>query len=212
MATSGAVVELNSTRQNKVASIKGTGAQAGATFNGVPLTDSQQQTLRMANFVKNMPKGSNLSVYIENTHATDDQNFILFDYLGCALARGAQAQGADIEITSTFAGIGTAAGYTALKSSIGGVHYGVLGTSFQFSEEGLIATANINFGNGNLEDYNFKNLQNYLLLGKDTYANDQKIINMSTELYINEFFAITGKLPAGASLNILFNVVAFANF
>ena len=204
--TTGAAL-LSGNGANRVASIKNTGVSETST-----MSKREQQVTRIAQHVNNLPKGTNLSVLIKNNHATDDQAFLVFDAVGAALAKGATTNGADIVITSTFAGLGTAAGYACLKAYISGSHLGNLGTSFKFSDESIIDSANINIWNGNLEDFNSKSLQNYLLLAEDTYANDQKILVMSTELYVNQFLAISGVLPAGGSLNILFNVTAVANF
>lgn len=214
MPTNGAVLAAQnlSNGTNRVASIKNTGATEGATLNGKTLSTKQQQQLRIANHVNNLQKGTNVAVNIRNNHATDDQNFLVFDAIGVALAKGASANGADIVITSTFAGLSTAAGYAAFKAYISGSHPGVLGTSFKFSDETIIDSCGLTIWNGDLENYNSMNLVNYLLLSEDNYANDQKILNMSTELYANQFLAFSGTLPAQSSLNILFNVVAIANF
>lgn len=198
--------------QNKVSSIKDTGFDPALTYNGMAVPKEVQQKGRIIQFVEKQNKGTNLSVRIVNNHATDTQNFLLFDPCGTAAAAGASANGANIVITSTFAGIGTAAGYAALKESLKGSHLGSLGTTFNFSDEANISGSNIKIWNGNIEDYNSKSLQNYLELARDYYANDVKLLNLSTELYLNNFFAMTGSLPAGESLTILFNVVAISNW
>lgn len=205
-------VVLQSAGKNQVASIKTDGARKGATLNGRELTPEQQQELRIVQKVKGMNKGSNISFTITNAHASATQNFILFDVCGAAAANGASAQGADISITSTFVGLGSTTGYTVFKEWLKGTHFGSIGTSFQASDENIFNTSGIKIWTGNIEDYNGKSLKNYLLLSKDNYANDQKILNLSTELYVNGLFAITGSLPAQESLTILMNVPAFSNF
>ena len=205
-------VVLSPEGRNRVSSIKTDGTNRDASFAGKRLTAEQQQELRVVQKVRSMPKGSNISFTIANGHASATQNFILFDVCGAAAANGASAQGADITITSTFVGLGSTTGYTVFKEWLKGTHFGSIGTSFQASDEGIFNTSGIKIWTGNIEDYNGKSLKNYLLLSKDNYANDQKILNLSTELYVNGLFAITGSLPAQESLTILMNVPAFSNF
>jgi len=210
--TSGAVTSLVSNGANRVGSIKNTGVKEGLTYKGVQVPADVQQSARIRQMVVNANKGTNLSILITNNHDTDTQNFLILDPCGIAAAAGASANGADIVITSSFAGLNTAAGYTCLKEMLKGSHMGVLGTTFEFSSEGMINSSAIKIYNGTIEDYNSKTLQNYLQLARDNYANDQKILNLSTELYLNNFFAIAGKLPAGGSLNLLFNVPVVSNW
>jgi hypothetical protein len=203
---------IQSSGKNQVASIKTDGTRKGASLQGRELTAEQQQELRVVQKVRSMPKGSNISFTIANGHASNAQSFILFDVCGAAAANGATAQGADITITSTFVGLGSTTGYTVFKEWLKGTHFGSIGTSFQASDEDIFLTSGIKIWTGNIEDYNGKSLKNYLLLSKDNYANDQKILNLSTELYVNGLFAITGTIPAQESLTILMNVPAFSNF
>lgn len=210
--TSGAVTSLVSNGANKVGSIKRTGVNENLTYKGVQVPADVQQSARIRQMVVNANKGTNLSILITNNHDTDTQNFLILDPCGIAAAAGASANGADIVITSSFAGLNTAAGYTCLKEMLKGSHMGVLGTTFEFSSEGMINSSAIKIYNGTIEDYNSKTLQNYLQLARDNYANDQKILNLSTELYLNNFFAIAGKLPAGGSLNLLFSVPVVSNW
>lgn len=199
----------NGQGEHLVSSIKTRGVREGATLNGQPLSPEQQQFLISQRDIQNQPKGSLLSVTIFNDHATDSQAFILFDPNGIAAASGATATGADIEITTTFAG---GVPYTALKTWMNGSHFASIGTMFQFTDVPMITTSMIKVWNGNIEDYNGKNLSNYLNMAKDTWSNDQKVLIMGTTLYMNGFMAMTGIIPAKKQIDILFNVTLFNNF
>lgn len=203
-------VVTTSNGRNLVSSIKTIGTKENLTDqSGRALSTEQQQTMISARDIGNMAKGSNLSFHITNNHATNAQNFLLFDTNEIARAKGANSNGPDIDIVTTFAGGST---YATFQSWIKGSHIASIGTMFEASDAGMFNSMNINIWNGNIEDYNSKTLQNYLLLAKDTYANDQKILILSTTLYINGFLAISGVLPAQKSLTILFNVTLFSNF
>ncbi|MCW5907315.1 MAG: hypothetical protein KIS94_05615 [Chitinophagales bacterium] len=197
-------------KQHLVSSVKEIGVEAGRKGpDGRELTAEQQQFLISQNDIFNMPKGSLLTVSIFNDHATDPQDFLLFDVAGIAEASGASPTGADIEITTTFAG---GVPYPALQMWMVGTHIGSIGTMFDFSDVPMISSTNIKIWNGNIEDYNAKSLKNYFQLARDTYANDQKLLVMKTTLYLNSFLAISGTLPAQKQLDILFNVTYFSNF
>ena len=201
-------------------------AQVGATKNqlsdiklsGVnqqsPVPAAKQQAQIAAQQVFSAPKGSLFSVTIANTDDDTDESFILFDSCGFAANAGATAQGAHITIKTTFAGGGSnqATGYSNLKALSVGTHLGSVGTAFIFSDESMIQTSNIKIWNGNIENYNSQSLSNYVLMARDTYAHDQKMLVMNTTLYINNFFAITGTIPFGESLTILFNVALVNNW
>ena len=194
---------------NRVQAVKQIGVNPNAKYQGVAIPAELQQAMYIRRKIANMPKGSNLSVTITNNHATNSQAFLAFDTNGIAAAKGASANGADIEYTTTFAGGST---YASLKSITNGTHVGSLGTMFQVSDEQMFNTMNVLVWNGNYEDYNSKSLTNYLQLAKDTYANDPKILVIASELYLNGFFALSGTLPAQKSLTILFNLVEWSNF
>lgn len=191
---------------NRVGSMKQTG-----TNPSLSTPAAIQQGQRLEAYIKSMSKGSNLSVTVTNAGSTT-QAFKLFDPWGMATIAGASANGADISISSTFGGFNTTTAYTALVASLGGQHLGVVGTTFLFGSEATIGSSNLKIYNGNIENYNNSSLQNYLTLAKDTYANDQKTLVVDTMLYLNGYFAIAGTLPAGGSLQILFNVELFRNF
>jgi hypothetical protein len=205
MFAAGSVNNVSGGR-NQVSSIKQTGANLNLA-TPVPV----QQGIRLEAYVKQMQKGSNLSVTVTNAGATT-QAFKLFDPWGMATLAGASANGADIAITSTFGGFNNAGAYTALVASLGGQHLGAVGAMFQFGSEATISSSNLKIYNGNLENYNNSSLKNYLTLAKDTYANDLKTLVLDTMLYLNGYFAIAGSLPAGGSLEILLNVELFRNF
>lgn len=198
--------------KNRVASIKTDGTRAGATFGGKVLSAEQQQELQIASAVNQTQKGSTLTFVIANGHATATQSFILFDQCGAAAANGATAQGADITITSSFAGLNSTAGYTAFKAWLAGSRVGSIGTSFLASDESVFVTLGLKVWTGNIENYQPMSLQQYLLLAKDNYANDQKILNVSTKFYVNPLFALTGAIPAGESLTVVMNVPTIRNF
>lgn len=170
-----------------------------------------QQGKDLARLVQGISKGSLLSVTVENAGATT-QAFRLFDPYGVAAAAGMPANGADITITSTFAGLNSAAGYEALKSWLGGNHIGSIGSTFLFGSEATISSSNLKVWNGNIETYNQSSLKNNLTMAKDTYANDQKTLVVKTMLYLNGLFAVSGQLPAGGSMELLLNVQLFRNF
>ena len=199
-------INIQGNGQNRVSSIK----QVGVNENSA-MPAREQQARAVLEQVSSVEKGNNLSVLITNTGA-DRQNFLLFDVNAIAAAKGANANGAGIVITSTFAGTGTAAGYQCLKNNLTGSRVGSVGTAFQFGDEAYINSANINIWNGNYEDHHCMSLQNYLQLAKDTYANDPKILVMATALWLNNFLAISGSLPAGGELSILFNIPLHSNF
>ncbi len=207
MTPAGAIMTQAAVTKAQVSSIQRTGVNPASNIPA-----DTQRSARIGNYVAALPKGRQFSVYVVNNHATDDQNFLMFDVCGIAAARGASANGANIAYTTTFAGTGSAAGYTALKEALKGIHVGVLGTSFNFSAEAIIDTSNINIWNGNFQNYNSLSLQDYFNLANDNYSNDQKRLNMETELYLNPFLALSGVLPAGGSINILFSVAAVSNF
>lgn len=205
----GSVVTVTNGR-NVVSAIKETGFNPqlkGA--NGALIPKEVQQAAIIRNKVFSTPKGSLLSITVKNTSDTNVRDFLLFDGAGIAAAKGAAPTHSDITITTTFAGNSS---YTTLKAALQGTRMGSLGTAFKYSEEEIIDTANILIWNGNFEDYNSKSLQNYLQMAVDTYANDPKILVMNTELWINAFLAIGGKLPAGGQLTIIFNLVEYSNF
>lgn len=205
----GTTVTVTSGR-NVVSAIKDTGYNPQLkNASGVVVPKEVQQAAIIRNKVFSTPKGSLLSITVKNTSADTTRDFLLFDMAGIAAAKGAAPTHSDINITTTFAGNST---YATLKAVLQGTRAGSLGTAFKYSEEEIIDTANILIWNGNFEDYNSKSLQNYLQMAVDTYANDPKILVMSTELWINAFFAIAGKLPAGGQLTIIFNLVEYSNF
>lgn len=203
-------VNLVTNGQNQARSIKRLGVNENLTVQGKKVPAEVQQAAVIRRAVSQMPKGSNLSVTITNTATSGAaQAFVLFDAAGVAANRGSITIGADITFSTTFAGN---ASYTTLKEYLKGTHLGSLGTMFQFSNETMINTSAIRIWNGNIEDYNSKSLSNYLQLAKDNYANDQKILVVNSELYINNLFAISGSLAFGEQLTILFNVAEFSNF
>lgn len=215
MGTIVTAATLLANQQNRASSIKTAGTQANAmqanqvTGKLQPVDDQQQQANIVARQVNAMPKGSNLTVTVTNSHATDTQSFILFDCIGLALANGAAATGADIDFTTTFAGNSP---YANLLEYIVGARMASLGSSFQVSNETVFSTSQMKVWNGNIEDYNSKSLVNYFKLAKDNYANDQKLLNIQSVFYINSFLAISGSLKAQESIDILLNIVGHKNF
>lgn len=207
MATSGAVTNCLSNGKNLVSSIESIGVGSNPAYKN--FTPAQQQYLLSRDEIAQMPKGKLVSIIVTNNHATNTQNFLLFDPNDIAVNKGASANGADITITTTFAG---GAPYSSLKKFISGTHIASIGTMFQFTDEPMISTTDIKIWNGNLEDYNSKSLSNYLMLAKDTYSNDQKVLIVGTTLYLNGYLAISGQLPAQKQLIILLNSTLFNNF
>lgn len=213
MATSGAALICGSNGTNKASFIKTVGVEAGRTGpNGRELSAEEQQYIISAKEIQRMNKGTLVSINVTNNGGAGAQSFTLFDVAGIASASGAPANGAQIVITSTFAGLNSAAGYTTLKELTKGTRSASVGTMFEFSSATEINRSNIKIWNGNYEEYNFKTLGNYLQLAKDTYANDQKVLVMNTTFYMNGFFAISGTVSPDESINILFNLTLFSNF
>jgi hypothetical protein len=207
MSTSGAVVSQLSNGKNNASSIKQIGV--GEYKEISKLTPEMQQFQISQREIAQMPKGSLLSISVVNNHASAAQPFLLFDPNDIAVQKGAAPNGADIVITTTFAGGAT---YASLKNYLRGTHLASIGTMFQFTDVAMITSSAIKIWNGNIEDYNSKSLSNYLLMAKDTYSNDQKVLIVGTTLYANGMLAISGSIPAQKQLDILFNVTLFNNF
>lgn len=192
---------------NRVAYVDNIGVNPNSP---VPARKQQQEII--AQMLGNMAPGRYVKITVTNNHAANAQAFLMLDPVDVAAAKGASANGADIAYSSTFAGINGAAGYTALRKALaGGLKLGVVGTMFKFTNQAMIDTTGINIGNGNLENYNFTSIQNYLDMAQDTYANDEKILVVSTEFWVNQMFAITGTLPAQTSMTVLLNAAAVGN-
>lgn len=213
MATSGAVLQpwgaLGSFAPNNLGkSITRAGVSPASA-----LPARTQQGQIVAQDVVSVDKGKLLRVTVSNTATSGAaQAFLMFDVCGIAAANGVAGNGANISYSTSFAGGGTSTMYEALRNSIQGTRIGAIGAQFQFSVESAITTSGLKIWNGNYENYNSASFDNYLQLAKDNYANNQKVLNMDTNFYINNFFAIGGTLNFGESITILFNVAALRNF
>ncbi len=189
--------------RNLASSIKDFGVNAGSAQNA-----SAQQTNEVLKMVKEMPKGANLSILIENSSGAT-KKFVLFDAIGLAVENGAVNENDDLTITTTFAG---GSSYAALVKLIAGTRLASVGAVFSWGSETYISSSNIKVWNGNLEDYNNKSAQNVIRLAKDTYANDPKTRIIASAFWINQYFALSGQLPDGGQLEILFNIPGQANY
>ena len=184
MATSGAVTSILSGGTNLAQNVKTIGVNQNAVNSaGQLLSAKQQQANIVAAHRQSIPKGENLSVTITNGGG-NAENFVLFDVCGIVKAYAGVTNGSDIVIDSNFAGIAYGTGSVVANGYSG---YNTLKSYLVGGRFGVIGT-------------------------NDTYSNNAGTLTLSTKFWVNGFYAITGSVPAGGSLTVLFNIPAHGNF